>query len=255
MKRILLIAVLLIASFNVLKAQDIHFGVAAGVNFTDLTDLSPTPSGFSTPTTNMITGFHVGGVVNCPIYDKFSIDASLLFYTCGGKINYSIPASSMTSGFYTISTTAYSYSTTVNLSYLKIPLMAKYKFDNGFSVFAGPYLGILLAAKRNVDAYSFTTTSTNNLAVPPTPSTSSITSDVPSRSINIDTASVMYFYDGGIAFGIGYQLPMGLGLSVKYSIGFTSVFQNDPSRFDPDWGNNRAFEISLSYMFGMKKAE
>src|SRR5580700_8165255 len=98
MKKILVIAIVMIASVNLMNAQDIHFGVTAGLNLANIGDLPAAQSGETLPTTSMIVGFNVGGTVNYGINDNFSLEGSLLYYTCGSKFTTTVNSQSTTSG-------------------------------------------------------------------------------------------------------------------------------------------------------------
>nr|WP_159437480.1 porin family protein [Hymenobacter daecheongensis] len=94
------------------------------------------------------------------------------------------------------------------LHYLELPVLAKLNAD-GFVFEAGPQLSYLLADRQeafggigsNIDNY-------NRLVV-------------------------------GAVAGVGYQLPMGLGLTLRYA--------NDLSRISEDGPRNTLYQLQLSY--------
>ena len=132
MKKILFIIIAVFA-FSFAKAQDIHFGAKAGVNFAKMTS---SESDFNKLMTGR-TAFHVGAVVEFTFSDKFSLQPEVLYNSVGGTFDFSS------------SVTRAEEDTTVDWisDYLSIPVMAKYYVADGFSLEAGPQVGFLLGAK------------------------------------------------------------------------------------------------------------
>jgi hypothetical protein len=120
MKKIVLIAVVLIAGF-VSQAQ-IKFGVKAGANISmwggdDAEDLK---SKF---------GFHAGAIVNIPVNTMFSVQPEVLYSAEGAK-------SEDVGG-----------DTHYNLNYINIPVLFQYNNPSGFYAELGPQIGLLMSAK------------------------------------------------------------------------------------------------------------
>ena len=259
MKKIFAMAVLVIASVTILKGQNLHFGAVTGLNIADLSNLPPLPANATAiPKANMILGYHFGAMADYRINNHFFLDASLLYTTCGTKLTADIPATSSTNTYYSYTSTAFTTANTYNLAYLQLPLMAKYKFSNGINIFAGPYIGYLMSSKENLDAYSYTTSVTNNLIVPPFNFPVTYTNNVAASSKNIDTLTNKF--DFGLALGAGYQMANGLGINLKYSLGLSTVYKAEKLSGDPsipneisDWGKNGVIAVSVNYLFGMKK--
>ena len=115
------------AQDNPTSGNGIALGIKAGVNFATLSN---------DPSNNVKArvGFHAGGFVEIPIFDKFSIQPEILYSAQGDK-----------SG---------SPSSKTNLDYLIIPVMAKYYIKEGFSLEVGPQGGFLLSAKDKGDGYN-----------------------------------------------------------------------------------------------------
>ena len=105
-------------------AQKIHIGAKAGLNMStiqpDLTD----------PATR--TSFHLGGVIEIPITNDFSIQPELLYSSQGVKDKSDDDE-------------------VIRLNYLSLPVLAKYYVWEALSIEAGPQFGILLSAKREDD--------------------------------------------------------------------------------------------------------
>ncbi len=124
MKKIIFLVVALFAA-STMFSQGIIFGVKAGVN---LATLNSNISEFNDHV-SMRTAFHVGGVADVGITDRFSIQPELIYSSVGAK-------SDADGGDFDIIT-----------DYLSIPFLAKYNVANGFSILVGPQAGFLLNAK------------------------------------------------------------------------------------------------------------
>jgi len=125
MKKIILSAIAIMA-FAFTNAQSTRFGVKGGLNISSIV-------GGDVRDANALVGFHVGGLAEIHVVEKFYIQPELLFSTQGSKFD---------GGF--------GPDGDVKLNYLNIPVLAKYYIvDKKFSVEAGPQLGILLSAKAN----------------------------------------------------------------------------------------------------------
>ena len=118
MKKLFLCAALAVFAFTSVNAQEVTFGVKAGVNLASI-------AGDDTDGVSSLTSFHIGGVAEISFSDKFSFQPELLYSAQG-----------------------YSYdSFDVKLDYINIPLLAKYYVAEGFSIEAGPQVGFLMSAK------------------------------------------------------------------------------------------------------------
>lgn len=131
MKKIILSAIAVMA-FGFTNAQEVKFGVKAGVNFANLTG--------DVDDASMKVGFNVGGFAEIKVSDKFSVQPELLYSTQGAK--------EKESGF------GYTSETKLTLGYLNIPVMAKFYVAEKFSLEAGPQVGFLLNAKGKYEETS-----------------------------------------------------------------------------------------------------
>lgn len=123
MKKIILSAIAIMA-FAFSNAQSTRFGIKGGLNISNVV-------GGDVENTNSLIGFHVGGLAEIHVVEKFFIQPELLFSAQGTKVDGPFGSSA-----------------DLKLNYLNIPVLAKYYFiENKFSVEAGPQLGVLLSAK------------------------------------------------------------------------------------------------------------
>ena len=122
MKKLLLTAIAVFALGNV-NAQEVKFGVKAGLNLSNINgdDVSDNNSRFS---------FHVGGLAEIKLADKFAIQPELVYSVQGTKFD-----------------TGGSDDLVYDLQYVNLPIMFKYYVAEKFSLEAGPQIGFLTTAK------------------------------------------------------------------------------------------------------------
>lgn len=192
MKKLLLMAAVAVFGLSNMNAQEVKFGAKAGVNFATI-------GGDDTDGIKSRTAFHIGGVAEISISDKFSVQPELLYSAQGAKQDFE------------------GTEVEVNYDYLNVPIMAKYYVAEGFSIEAGPQVGLLLSAKgkaagEEVDIKDFTS--------------------------GIDFA---------LGLGAGYRLDSGLNFSARYNLGLSNV--NDGEGSDEFKNQNNVFQISVGYFF------
>lgn len=161
MKKIILAAVAVFGISFASNAQDIGYGVKAGANFSSLnfevTGGTASPDG--------ATSLYVGGFVDVGVSEKFHVQPELLYSIEGAE--------------------------DVSLSFLNIPIMAKYYVADGLSLQAGPQIGFLVSAEDDADEVL--------------------------KSTNL-----------GLNAGLGYELKdMGLFFDARYNFGLTDISDVD----------------------------
>lgn len=216
MKKVLLFAAVAVFGLAFVNAQEMKFGAKVGVNFASITgDMTEDLSG--------LTGFHIGGYVDIPVSEKFSVQPELQFSTQGAEENFEDEFEKEEGK--------------IKLNYLNIPVMAKFKVAEGFSVQAGPQIGFLLSAKNE---YSFTD------KVDP-----GFGND---ESGEEDIKDFIKSTDFGINFGLGYEMASGLNFSARYNLGLSNIYDFD-NDVDPDFGigeiknQNSVIQLSVGYSF------
>lgn len=190
MKKITL-SIIAVLVFGFANAQETKFGVKAGVNFANL--------GGDSKDTKTLVGFQVGGFTEIKLTEKFAIQPELLYSAQGAKNEDSFGGETL------------KYDT--KLSYLNIPVMAKYFITEAFSVEAGPQIGILLSAK--IDGEDF----------------------------KDETKSI----DFGVNFGTEYDFTENFSAGLRYNLGLSNI--NDGEVSDDIKVNNSVFSLSLGYKF------
>ena len=218
MKKILLSAVALMA-FGFSNAQEVSYGVKGGLNLSNLAgDIEDTKS---------LLGAHVGAFAEIKITDKFSVQPELLFSMQGAKQEYTYFESF--DGF-TIEETE---KVTIKLSYLNLPIMAKFYATEKFSFEAGPQIGFIMSAKVDYD-YTYRETFGG---------ITEIETESGSEDIKDDLKSI----DFGFGFGAGYKFTENLSLGARYTLGLSSIAKDfDGESFDL---KNNVLQVSLSYKF------
>ncbi len=163
--------------------SDLKFGVKAGVNFSNFTGDDVESDGG--------TGFYVGGLLDLPVGASFHIQPEVLYSMEGGDGS--------------------------SLSFLRIPIMAKYYVTESINVQAGPSLGFKVAAEDD-----FTDEITKSM-------------------------------DVGLGFGLAYEMYSGLFLDLRYTLGLTNIGDEQGLQ---DWGGTgneeiktTNFQIGLGYRF------
>ncbi|MGB3607396.1 MAG: porin family protein [Psychroserpens sp.] len=208
MKKLFLCAALAVFGFSNVGAQDVTFGAKAGVNFAsfggDLEDLDGR------------TSFHLGVVAEFAISEKFSVQPELLFSGQGAGAEFSE----------TFFGETISSETTFNLSYLNLPIMAKYYVADGFSLEAGPYVGFLIGGE----------------------SEETFSGGGESGSETEDSTELFKGLDFGLGVGTSYKLESGLFFSARYNLGLADITDADDGDDAPKINNN-VIQISVGYFF------
>ncbi len=118
MKKLFLLAIAIFSFSIVSNAQDVKFGFKGGLNLSTINgdDISDQADGR--------TGYHIGAVVQLSIAETFAIQPELL-YSAQGLDN-------------------------LDIDYLNLPVLAKFKFAKVFSVEAGPQFGFVVNDSSNI---------------------------------------------------------------------------------------------------------
>lgn len=193
MKKLLLSAAIAVFAMSGINAQDVKFGAKAGINLANV--------GGDIEENKGIIGFHVGGVAEISFSEKFSIQPELLFSAQGTKFEEG------------------DGKLTMKLNYINIPVMAKYYVADGFSLEAGPQIGILASAKAKYE----------------------IGGESESEDIKDNFESL----DLGLNFGLGYKLDSGLNFAARYNLGLSNLAKDSGD----EKINNGVFQLSVGYMF------
>lgn len=217
MKKLFFTAVIAVFGLTVGNAQmEVSFGVKAGLNVSTIGgDLGIADYDNYTDTKSKI-GFHVGGLAELMLSEKFALQPELLFSQQGAKSEY------RDAGF-----PEDNEDITTTLSYINLPIMAKFFPIEGLSIEAGPQVGFLVSDKTEVEFDGMTEDD----------------NEINYKSI-----------DFGLNIGAGYKMENGLMFQLRYNFGLTKI---DDGYDDVDFGvfgstfsrKNRNFQVSVGYMF------
>jgi opacity protein-like surface antigen len=189
MKKIIFAAVA-VFGFAFANAQETKFGAKAGLNLSNFTGDA---EGTSTK-----VGFQVGGFAEIKVSEKFSVQPELLFTTVGAKADF------------------FGFEVTETLSYIAIPVMAKYYVADAFSLEAGPQIGFLMSAKTKADGQSE------------------------------DSKDGYESTDFGINVGAGYDVTENINLGLRYTIGVSNIIKDAPDGISVG-NSNIAFAVGYKF--------
>lgn len=158
------------------ESKEVRFGAKAGLN---IADLSNAEDGKIRP------NFHIGGVVEFTINEKYAIQSELIYSRQGSKA----------SGYEDRN----KVDIAIKQDYVNIPIMFKQYHQSGFSIQMGPQVGFLVRSEYEEKMAGLTVTQ--------------------------DLKSAMRSVDFGLNFGVGYNLPEGLFFDARYNLGLTNIFK------------------------------
>lgn len=185
MKKIILSAIAIMA-FSFANAQDVKFGVKGGLNFANLSgDFNG----------DGVTSFHVGALAEFKLNEKFAVQPEILVSGQGSDFGEG------------------GFNSMLKLTYLNVPIMAKYYVIEKLSLEAGPQIGFLLSAKNE----------------------------------SLDVKDSFKSIDFGLNFGAGYDITEHFFAGIRYNVGLANIADiSDNSDFK---GHNGVFSVSVGYKF------
>ena len=186
MKKISLLvftALITVVSFSQEKPK---FGLKGGLN------LGTVGTNGNNPDSR--TSFHLGGLAHIHLAPEWALQPEVVFSGQGYEVNGSYHE---------------------KLSYINVPIMVQYMFNNGFRLEAGPQIGLMVDAERELK--------------------NGTTSDRDKAYETIDL---------GAGLGASYLTDSGLGFGARYNLGLTNI--NDASSGDI---KNRVLQLGVFYLF------
>jgi hypothetical protein len=219
-KKLLLSLGLLAGVASAAQAQETRVGIKAGVGLSNVT-------GNDAHNFKNQFGFQAGIMADIGLSSLLAFHPELLYSQKGAKIDGS---ASYVSGAGTYTSTQ---SGKLRLGYLDLPLLLRLKAAGAFFE-VGPQLGLLLSRELNNTATTEVTYAGGT--------GSSITTENVSTS-GTDGARKL---DIGYVLGLGYRLPQGLELGVRYNGGLAKLADGDSA---PKL-HNSVFQFQIGYLFG-----
>jgi hypothetical protein len=203
MKKIALLSAMLLATFIGFSQEKIQFGIHAGVNIASMTDKS---SGVSS-TISSKAGINAGVDVSIPVSPEFVVQPELSYSQMGGKVSAAASGASA--------------DVSLNLNYLSLPVLFKYKVPNsGLGIYIGPQFGYLMSASGSASLNG--------------------------QSGSISVKDQFKSSDVSGVFGAEYYFAQGFGISARYQLGFVNVSQAASSG---ETVNNHGFAFTIGYRF------
>ncbi|MDT0293847.1 porin family protein [Mesonia ostreae] len=187
MKKLLLTAAIAVFGIIGTQAQDVRYGVKAGVNFAN--------SHGDTDDADSRTGLHIGAFAEFMLSEKFAFQPELLYSMQGNKYEESE----------TILGETFKAESKLKLDYINIPLIFKYYATEGLAIEAGPQVGFLVSANEEYEASG---------------------ADV-SESGDEDVKDFYKSIDYGLNIGLSYTLDMGVMFGARYYYGLADIADTD----------------------------
>ena len=295
MKKIFIVSIIIGIAISAAKAQEVGFGIKAGLNYSKIsgdwenfsgpadsignfrdsvgslinlfTVLYPAfanlvdnrDSTFTHSSENRIGG-HGGIFFNIPISENFSVHPEIIFSMKGASVEFNNTFNfSGDSTYYYIDPNGdtvpvarfdgkgdlkYDLKYDITLFYIDVPILSKYKFNNGITIGAGPYVSFLASSREKYE-----TTLTGNLLLTQTDLNDNTTQTVIDSTQTIFVEEIIKSNDNlktfqaGFSANIGYEFPFGLGINAGYSGAFTELFDKK----EDEGFKNSVFHFSLSY--------
>lgn len=192
------------------------FGIEAGVNLANL-EIKDDATANAGTNFNSKTSYHAGVFYDIPVTAAFHIKPALLYSNQGTKSSAMVSSNPTLAGI-----------TEIDLHYISLPVMFKYKTPAGFAIEAGPQISYLSSANGDKNTGS---------------------------EVDLKDGEFVKDIDFAVVGGVGYTSRIGLGLHAKYSYGFTNVWNNEKSPVVASGmdARNRVVQIGLHYAFGAAK--
>ena len=207
-------------------AQDINFGVKAGVNFSNMGGKA---DGKTVEDVKMIPGINLGAYADFNFTDMLALETGLQFEQKGYKFEKSFEELGR----------KYKYTDKYIINYFTIPVNLRANLavgDNNLYFLAGPTFGIGLSGK---DKWEYEKDGEKE-------------SDDTSLKFGDSTGNE--FEDGddlhrmniGLLFGAGFEMSNNLGIRVSYDLGLSNLM---PGGDSDNSCKTKVFGIALTYKF------
>lgn len=140
------------------------------------------------------TSFHLGGLAHIHLAPEWALQPEVVFSGQGYEVDNSFHE---------------------KLSYINVPVMVQYMFNNGFRLEAGPQIGFMVDAEREANNGTVT-----------------------------DRDAAYESIDLGVGLGASYLSHSGFGVGARYNLGLTDI--NDVGTSDIQ---NRVLQLGVFYLF------
>ncbi|MEO0334492.1 MAG: porin family protein, partial [Bacteroidota bacterium] len=178
--------------------DDSRFGIKGGVNLSNFYQESLGDQ-------NLRAGFHAGIFTELALGESFSLQPELLFTTKGNRISYG-EGDNLFDDLITEGEDAFVGDMETNLTYIELPILAKFTISEVINLHVGPYVAYLLDGSSDVDG------------------------SLGDRLDNLDRDGFNN-WDYGLAAGIGVDLNL-VTIGFRYDLGLAGINDNAPPAID-----------------------
>lgn len=207
----------MLITLSVQAQVGVRFGAKAGLNVSQIGGGTMEIDGETNDVdaSDMLLGFHIGGVANFSLTDRFGLQPEILF---------SMQGESEGEGSNVVKTT---------LSFINIPVLLDIKPLPGLSIFVGPQFGINVLRSMSSDGVSVSgTTLDDALAV---------------RGVKVNPVDV------AAVLGVQYTFIDHLTVGARYNFGFTSSMgvtdEGKDAGRSVSGGAHRVIQLSVGWLF------
>jgi hypothetical protein len=206
-KTMLILTMALLMTAGHLCAQTFQLGIKGGGNLsTFLGSSGPVYNSYSTQ-----AGWNAGVFMNFFLGNHFAIAPEVLYTMEGARVKLTTSENNQ----------VVYVNNQLHVSYLSIPVMAKYRFTGGFFLETGPEVNF------NVSNSNWQNQSVKNV-----------------------TNGAEFAWGAGL----GYQSPIGLGIDLRYNVGLTRVDNVNNAQWNDVNLRNSVFQLDLFWtIFNNKK--
>lgn len=208
------------------QTNNLKIGVKAGVTFPTFGVSGTENNGYKQKTS---TSFYVGGTVDIPVSEIFSVQPGLSLIGKGGKTDFSYFNAELGNS-YTVTANS-----KISMMYIELPVNAVFNFDLGngkFFMGAGPYYALAISGKNK-------STATLNGG-------GSTVTESGEEDIKFGEDGTMKRGDFGVNFLAGYKLSNGFNISAGYGLGLSNLDYTDT---DKSKVTNRVLSVGVGFSF------
>lgn len=206
---LLITGLLVIPVLGWAQGEDSRYGIKAGVN---LSNFFQEELGSQ----NLRLGFNIGVFTELAVGESFSIQPELLFTTKGNRISYG-DNDNIFEDLIEEGDDAFVGDAETNLTYVELPLLAKFTINEVINLHIGPYASYLLDASTSVDG------------------------SLGDRLGDLDRNGFSK-WDYGLAAGIGVDLNL-VTIGARYDLGLAGIAQDDAWNGLINGRKNQALQI------------
>ena len=216
MKKTIVILTALLFTIG-LNAQEVKFGLKGGLNLSQLSKSTVEMGGYEETgeASDMLMGFHVGGLLNVGFGEFFGLQPELMFSMQGGKETES------------------GVDVKFKLNYINVPVLFEVKPLTGFSLLVGPQIGLNISRAMSMSSGGMSATVSG----------SDFDDALKGEGLKINKI------DFAAVVGVQYAVMGHFLIGARYNLGFSPVMDSDISNVKITGGANRVIQVSVGWLF------